>query len=104
MPIRHTPTPWSRNIPPASKYPVIFAGRNTHVTTVNTHGLSKDEIEANTAFIVRACNSHDELVAALKKIKQLATLAERTRGIFVRETIQELHEVSRAALAKVEAV
>ena len=27
----HTPGPWHRNIPPATKYNTVFAGRNTHV-------------------------------------------------------------------------
>lgn len=30
----HTPTPWSRNIPPITKYPTIFSGRNQHVLVV----------------------------------------------------------------------
>lgn len=30
---------------------------------------------ANAAFIVTACNSHDELIAALKKAEQLASIA-----------------------------
>lgn len=63
---QHTATPWSRNISPASKYPVIFAGRNTHVAQVVTRGLSDEEIEGNCDFIVRAVNSHTKLVEALK--------------------------------------
>lgn len=31
MNAKHTPGPWSRNIPPARKYAAIFAGRNHHV-------------------------------------------------------------------------
>lgn len=49
---RHTAGTWQRNIPPASKYPTIFAGRNTHVARVVTEGLPPEEIEANTDLIV----------------------------------------------------
>lgn len=34
---KHTPGPWHRNIPPASKYPIVFSGRNAHVA----HGYLK---------------------------------------------------------------
>lgn len=50
----HTPGPWHRNIKPASKYNVVFAGRNTHVAAVKTEGLSVAEIEANMDLIVAA--------------------------------------------------
>lgn len=50
----HTPGPWSRNIPPAAKYPVIFAGRNTHVAMVITNCVSADEAEANCNLIAAA--------------------------------------------------
>lgn len=58
----HTPGPWSRNIPPARKYCVIFAGRNTHVAQVATQGLSDEEIEANCDLIRTA----PEMLAALR--------------------------------------
>ncbi|QOT75083.1 hypothetical protein [Cupriavidus basilensis] len=50
----HTPGPWHRNIKPASKYNVVFAGRNTHVAAVKTQGMSEAEIEANMDLIVAA--------------------------------------------------
>jgi enoyl-CoA hydratase/carnithine racemase len=63
---KHTATPWHRNIKPAAKYPVIFAGQNTHVAQVVAWGLPDEVVEANLEFIVRACNAHDDLVKALK--------------------------------------
>lgn len=51
---KHTQGGWNRNIKPASKYPVIFAGRNTHVAMVCTSGLSEEEIEANINLIAAA--------------------------------------------------
>lgn len=50
----HTPGPWHRNIKPARKYGVIFAGRNTHVARLAVEGLADDEIEANCDLITAA--------------------------------------------------
>jgi hypothetical protein len=61
---KHTKGGWSRNIKPASKYPVIFAGRNTQVAVVSTAGLSAEEIEANCNLIAAA----DKLLEALKEL------------------------------------
>lgn len=58
----HTPGPWGRNIPPISKYPVIYAGRNTHVAQVLTKATSEAEAEANADLIAAA----PELLAACK--------------------------------------
>lgn len=44
---KHTPGPWHRNIRPAAKYPVVWAGRNKHVLAIKTIGLTEEEIEAN---------------------------------------------------------
>lgn len=69
---QHTPGPWHRNIPPASKYPTIFAGRNTHVAAVvRGRNLSDAEMEANCDLIAAA----PDLLAAAKKV--LADLNSR---------------------------
>jgi len=44
---------WHRNIKPAKKYPVIFAGRNTHVATVDC-ALSEEDAEQVCDLIVAA--------------------------------------------------
>ena len=64
---KFTPGPWHRNIKPKSKYPAIFAGRNTHITALKTQGLTDDEIEANCNLIVAA----PELYKALKETKHI---------------------------------
>lgn len=53
---RSTPGPWHRNIKPASRYPTIFAGRNTHVAyvAVNRGAMPDEEIEANLVLIQHA--------------------------------------------------
>lgn len=64
---KHTPGPWDRNIRANGKYPVIFAGRNTHVAVARGHGeLSGDEIEANIDLIAAA----PELFEHCKKLAQ----------------------------------
>lgn len=75
---KHTPTPWHRNISPASKYPVIFSGRNKHVAQVVTRGLSEDEIEANCRFIVEAVNNHEALKARVEEITEALLVALET--------------------------
>lgn len=50
---QHTPGPWHRNIKPAKKYPIIFAGRNTYIANVYSEEMSTEEMEAN-ANLVRA--------------------------------------------------
>ena len=64
----HTPGPWHRNIKPASKYPVIFAGRNMHVAVVDTHLETEDEIESNCNLIAAA----PELLDALRTLYRAA--------------------------------
>lgn len=54
MKTKHTQGRWGRNIKPASKYPIIFAGRNTHVAQVITSGISTEEAEANADLIAAA--------------------------------------------------
>jgi hypothetical protein len=59
---KHTPGPWARNIKPASMYPVIFAGRNTHIARVFSQGLSEEETEANCNLIAAAPGHLDALM------------------------------------------
>lgn len=46
----NTPGPWHRNIPPATHYPTVFAGRNSHIAVLNTK-LPAEEVEANCNLI-----------------------------------------------------
>lgn len=71
----HTPGFWSRNIPPASKYTTIFAGRNTHVAYLATESLSEEEIEANANLIASA----PEL---LYRLQQVTTMLAMTDSIY----------------------
>ena len=65
----HTQGGWNRNIKPASKNPIIFAGRNTHVAQIISSGLPDDEVEANCNLIAHA----DLLLGLLKDIEESFT-------------------------------
>lgn len=60
----HTPGPWHRNIRANGKYPVVFAGRNTHVATAAQFPQNPEETEANIDLIAAA----PELLAALQAL------------------------------------
>ena len=64
--MNHTPTPWYRADNLFAKKATILSRQpemGTHVLTMNTNGLNW---EANAEFIIRCCNSHADLVAALE--------------------------------------
>jgi hypothetical protein len=66
MSTQHTPTPWQVD---ASKHSVsIVADRFCVAQTATAQTGNVAPAEANAAFIVRACNAHDELVAALREL------------------------------------
>lgn len=62
--IKHTPLPYKRQ-----GYHVVrtIGGENSNIVAM-TYGLSQAEAEANAEFIVRACNSHYELLAKAHKL------------------------------------
>ena len=68
---KHTPGPWHRNIKPVSSYPVVFAGRNTHVATISTKGLADIEAEANCNLIAAAPIMSDTLKRAAHILAEL---------------------------------
>lgn len=56
----HTPTPWQ------SDNDVIFCNGHFAIAKTIKLGIPEKESKANAAFIVRACNSHEELLEACK--------------------------------------
>ena len=56
---QHTPTPWSIKIGNMKKVGTVYL-------IANEKGIDKEESIANSAFIVKAVNSHEKLVEALK--------------------------------------
>ncbi|MCA3573115.1 MAG: hypothetical protein IOC86_04310 [Aestuariivirga sp.] len=89
MTSQHTPGPWSRNIKPATKYPILFAGRNTHICTVSVSGLPPETVEANL-LLIRAA---PDMLAALESL--VAGNYGQPRGV----TVPAL-DIARAAIAR----
>lgn len=87
----HTPVPWERNIPPASHYPTIFAGRNKHVCTMSVRGMDPAQVEANMEFLLRAVNCHEDLLAACERLLRAADNSNCDSGAC---------DAARAAIAK----
>lgn len=64
MKFKHTQGGWNRNIAPVSKYPIIFAGRNSAVAQIVTCTVTAEEAEAN-ANLIAATPDLLEVVAAM---------------------------------------
>jgi hypothetical protein len=67
------------------------------------HGASQDESHANAEFIVRACNAHDELLAALKGL----TAAVHDAGFSIKLCVPEtahLLRISNACMAGLQVI
>lgn len=87
----HTPGPWHRNIKPASRYPTIYAGRNTHVCSVSRQ--DDETMEANL-LLIRAA---PDMLAALKDAELfLANEPNRDKDGWMSDTLAAI----RAAIAK----
>ena len=65
----HTPTPWHVSAHWDSYYsPYYLLHGDVPADNEQTATSIRDQHEANAAFIVRCCNSHDELVKALEEL------------------------------------
>lgn len=89
----HSPLPWDD----ASAYPYshsvrIFA-RAKYVATVGNSDDTKEQTVANAAFIVKAVNCHEALVAALKDCSEVLA---RSAG----ESYQQMQDLSDAELGR----
>jgi hypothetical protein len=58
----HTPTPWAELEMPGRSDRIVRDDEDCSLVCEFSYGLNAD-----SAFIVRACNAHDDLVAALKR-------------------------------------
>lgn len=91
----HTPLPWAITVPKKEPFGWWIHAGDVLVCSCGTRPLS-DEALANAAFIVRACNSHDDLLAACEAALTRLRTIERDKGIHSHETIPELE----AAIAR----
>jgi hypothetical protein len=70
---RATKRPWSVEFAATKTYDLIYSGSRMDGTTIaRVSWTGKAEDRANTELIVKAVNSHDALVAALKLTLQYA--------------------------------
>lgn len=63
---KHTPTPWREGHQFETRSPMIFAVAGGEIALLSSFDRSLSEAEANAAFIVRACNSHEALMNLFK--------------------------------------
>jgi hypothetical protein len=89
----HTPTPWKFR---RSDWMVVQQdGKNNwHIAEIKPQGM---QTYANAAFIVRAVNAHEDLVAALKEGAECLQAVAIGKGGWAWE---EVLETMHAALAK----
>lgn len=105
----HTPTPWTsgfgstREGSYADIYTLPSAAiraqgvRSVAIAKCHVHA-DKSDLEsqiANAAFIVRACNAHDDLVALAQRIEKLSSSPLQRDYVPA-----EIQQMARAALAK----
>ncbi len=80
----HTPTPWTIEISSSEDELLIFSAENCVASVPIWHDGDDDDTlrdlsHANAAFIVRACNAHDNLVTTLKLALEALNTARRFR-------------------------
>ena len=97
---KHSPLPWIYEVFPAGT--TIWTdekGRSREICKVTPRGEMRDsEGEANAAFIVRAVNSHDDLLNALKAV------VERLAGWMEIADPDHVNADDRQALAEARAI
>lgn len=72
---QHTPTPWNVLSPKGTLCAWRIVSNDDCNVAFVAQRLSNAEADANAAFIVTACNAHDELVAALRNLEAELHLA-----------------------------
>jgi len=89
---QHTPTPWDLQTLRVSLVPVM----------IRVNGYIKETAEANAAFIVRACNNHDNLVEALRKISVHSSYTPSDAGniSFAYDSVRKIARTTLIAATK----
>ena len=97
MNARHTPTPYTVDDSPRRTRIRIVNVAGTPVATIDCASANTREAKETAAFIVKACNAHDELVATLSRL-----VAESTHhdGAEYEDGEWLALDAARAALAK----
>lgn len=97
----HTPLPWDlhiRRVPAGACKPGIWIDGPNHKTVVDTGAIDSWPLSPEDAeFITRACNCHDELLAALRDMVAMFDHYDPTEGQ------SEAFDRATAIIAKAEA-
>jgi len=94
---KHSPGPWHRNIPPATKYVTIYRGRNTHVCDViPSRGISPEEAEANLTMIAAGPTLVQALLDCITDNGSCA-MSRHAVGDAIRR-LEAINEIARAAI------
>jgi len=104
---QHTPTPWrvvSGTLIKDELMPFDRDERDTALIASTGGTAASDKAQANATFIVRACNSHEQLVALTRRAQEILAAYLPPDGSSDHETLNALLELfdgpeSRAALA-----
>lgn len=104
---KHTPTPWrvvSGTLIKDELMPFDRDERDTSLIASTGGQAASDKAQANAAFIVRACNSHEQLMALTRRAQAILAAYLPPDGNSDHETLNALLELfdgpeSRAALA-----
>lgn len=84
---KHTPGPWA--VDNSRLFPVI-TDETGKLFIGKTHGETTAEMDANAVFIVRACNSHYDLLEAAKmglSVLESEEGSDKTQGDIMRSAI-----------------
>lgn len=75
--MQHTPAPWSVEQPMDEEFAIVQSGLEAHewqfiavcpVGTPAEGAFSRQRSKINAAFIVKACNAHEDLIAHLRRL------------------------------------
>ena len=69
--MNHTPTPYTIE---ADTDPITITGREGMEVIADCGSSKIPSNQRNAAFIVRACNAHDELVATLERVEGILSV------------------------------
>lgn len=71
--VKHTPTPWGMALEKDGSTRVYELHEWSKTYPNDSHIVGESVDEADAAFIIKACNAHDELLSALHLARRIIT-------------------------------
>lgn len=93
MEAKHTALPWRSSKNRLAVTGINADGRDFDIAYThqgNADHRTRDEREADMDFIVRACNTYDDLVNALKQIAKNDPYRQSSAGIIARAALSKI--------------